>query len=115
MQIKVNGEAVDLHFGVAFLRKLDKINGMKIDMRGVPVSLGFGMLQAMPALRTYDSSVLAQVIYCAAYENDEITQDAVDNYIDSLTVKQLESLFQKVEKELNNSNVVQLSVKNMKA
>lgn len=116
MEITINDAKLELRFGVRFIRELDKIAGLNAEVRGQKVSLGFGTIKALPALEAYDTAVLSQVIYAAAYDADPRPgEDAIDDYLDTLSVKQLENLFTKVRKEISNSNTVQVSLKNMKA
>lgn len=116
MQITVDGTKVDLHFGVRFVRELDKIAGIKTEAGGQTISLGFGLIKTIPALKGYDAASLSMVLYAASYEaKKRPSLDDCDAYLESLDVKSLEKLFKEVDKELKDSSVVQLSVKNAKA
>lgn len=109
MEIKINGKNVELNFGVAFVRELDKVAGMKVNGQ----SFGFGLTKSLPALQAYDPAVLADVLYCAAWDNNpRPTQKAIDEFID--TDSDLEKVFDEVNKAIAESNAVKVAAKNMK-
>ena len=109
MEIKINGKNVELNFGVAFVRELDKVAGMKVNGQ----SFGFGLTKSLPALQAYDPAVLADVLYCAAWDNKpRLTQKAIDEFID--TDSDLEKVFDEVNKAIAESNAVKVAAKNMK-
>ncbi|EEX24795.1 tail assembly chaperone [Limosilactobacillus fermentum] len=109
MEIKINGKNVELNFGVAFVRELDKVAGMKVNGQ----SFGFGLTKSLPALQAYDPAVLADVLYCAAWDNKpRPTQKAIDEFID--TDSDLEKVFDEVNKAIAESNAVKVAAKNMK-
>lgn len=109
MEIKINGKNVELNFGVAFVRELDKVAGMKVNGQ----SFGFGLTKSLPALQAYDPAVLADVLYCAAWDNKpRPTQKAIDEFID--TNSDLEKVFAEVNKAIAESNAVKVAAKNMK-
>lgn len=116
MELLINGKKVQLHFGVRFVRELDKVAGISANVQGQRVGLGYGMIKSMPALQAYDTAVLSTVIYAAAYDaNPRPALNDIDDYLDSCTIKQLEDLFSRINKAISESNAVQVSVKNMKA
>lgn len=109
MEIKINGKNVELNFGVAFVRELDKVAGMKVNGQ----SFGFGLTKSLPALQAYDPAVLADVLYCAAWDNKpRPTQKAIDEFID--TNSDLEKVFDEVNKTIAESNAVKVAAKNLK-
>lgn len=109
MEIKVDDKNVELNFGVAFVRELDKVAGMKVNGQ----SFGFGLTKSLPALQAYDPAVLADVLYCAAWANKpRPTQKAIDEFID--TDSDLEKVFDEVNKAIAESNAVKVAAKNMK-
>ena len=109
MEIKINGKNVELNFGVAFVRELDKVAGMQVNGQ----SFGFGLTKSLPALQAYDPAVLADVLYCAAWDNKpRPTQKAIDEFID--TDSDLEKVFDEVNKAISESNAVKVAAKNMK-
>ena len=116
MQITVDNTKVDLHFGVRFVRELDKIAGIRAQAGGQTISLGFGLIKTIPALKAYDASALSMVLYAASYEAvKRPSLENCDSYLESLDINTLEKLFSAVEEELEKSTVVQLSVKNATA
>ena len=109
MEIKINDKNVELNFGVAFVRELDKVAGMKVNGQ----SFGFGLTKSLPALQAYDPAVLSDVLYCAAWANKpRPTQKAIDEIID--TDSDLEKVFDEVNKAIAESNAVKVAAKNMK-
>ena len=109
MEIKINDKNVELNFGVAFVRELDKVAGVKVNGQ----SFGFGLTKSLPALQAYYPAVLADVLYCAAWANKpRPTQKAIDEFID--TDSDLEKVFDEVNKAIAESNAVKVAAKNMK-
>ena len=109
MEIKIDDKNVELNFGVAFVRELDKVAGMKVNGQ----SFGFGLTKSLPALQAYDPAVLSDVLYCAAWANkSRPTQKAIDEFID--TDSDLEKVFDEVNKAIAESNAVKVAAKNMK-
>lgn len=108
MELTLNGTKYQLNFGVGFVRNLDKHYGMAND---AGFNLGLGLTKAIPALRAYDPAVLAEVIQCASEPTASLSD--IDKYIDNPRTN-IEKLFDKVIKELNEANAVKLAVKNLK-
>jgi hypothetical protein len=112
MELKINGKTVELQFGVRFVRELDKHAGLQAN----GVSFGLGLTKTLPALDSYDPAALADVIYSAGYAaKPMLTQQDVDDYIDSLKPAEMEKVFDTLLPELKSSNAVGLAVKKMKA
>lgn len=112
MQVKINNKEVELKFGVKFVRELDKVAGL--DVNGA--SFGMGLTKSIPALKTADPAVLADVIYSAASTNKAFrpSQDDVDNFIDDYD-GDLEKLFDDVIKEMSAANAIKVALKNAQA
>lgn len=112
MQVKINNKEVELKFGVKFVRELDKVAGL--DVNGA--SFGMGLTKSIPALKTADPAVLADVIYSAASTNKAFrpSQDDVDNFIDDYD-GDLEKLFDDVTKEMSAANAIKVALKNAQA
>jgi len=112
MQVKINNKEVELKFGVKFVRELDKVAGL--DVNGA--SFGMGLTKSIPALKTADPAVLADVIYSAASTNKTFrpSQDDVDNFIDDYD-GDLEKLFDDVTKEMSAANAIKVALKNAQA
>ena len=112
MQVKINNKEVELKFGVKFVRELDKVAGL--DVNGA--SFGMGLTKSIPALKTADPAVLADVIYSAASTNKAFrpSQDDVDNFIYDYD-GDLEKLFDDVTKEMSAANAIKVALKNAQA
>jgi hypothetical protein len=108
MQLTINGQKVQLNFGVGFVRELDKYYGLS---NQAGFNLGLGLTKAIPGLKSYDTSVLAEVIQCAS--EPSVTLDEVDALIDNPKTN-IEKLFDDVVKELEGANAVKLAVKKLK-
>lgn len=116
MEITINDKKIPLHFGVRFIRELDKVLAFDVDVRGRKMKFGLGLVRAIMSLQTNDVAILSTVIYAAAYSNSpRPSQDAIDDYVDSLTPAKLDKLFTSVVEEMNKSTQVQYTAKNMKA
>lgn len=116
MQLTINGKKCDLNFGVKFVRTLDQHNGLSAKLQGQQVSLGYGVLKVLPALQAYNPAALSAVLYAASWDNKpRPSQDDCDSYLETLSEKQLEDLFEKINKAINDSTVLKLTVKNMTA
>lgn len=110
MELTINGKKIELHFGVRFVRELDKIAGMSLNGQ----VFGMSLTRTLPALNAYDPTALSNVLYAAAYGNKpRPTQSAIDDYIDADT--NLEKLFDEVNKTIAESNAVKPAAKNLKA
>lgn len=108
MELTINGKKYQLNFGVGFVRNLDKFYGLS---NQAGFSLGLGLTKAIPALRSYDPAVLAEVVQCAA--EPAISLVDVDHYLDDPKTD-IEKVFESVQKELSEANAVKLAVKNLK-
>lgn len=108
MQVNINGKNVQLNFGVGFVRELDRFYGLS---NQAGFNLGLGLTKAIPGLKSYDTSVLSEVIQCAA--EPRVTLDEVDALIDNPKTD-IEKLFDDVLKCLENANAVKLAVKKLK-
>ncbi|KRN29234.1 hypothetical protein IV38_GL000114 [Lactobacillus selangorensis] len=110
MQITIDKEKQELHFGVKFVRELDKTSGVTAN----GVAFGMGLTKSIPALKAYDPAVLSDVIYAATITNDpRVSHDEVDDYIDRCT--NLEKLFDDVQKQMNSANAIKVALKNATA
>lgn len=112
MQITIGKKSIDLNFGVRFVRELDKLAGMEVEVQGIKQKFGMGLTVTLPALQQFDPATLSDVIYCAAWDNKpRPTQKAVDDYIDS--DDDLDKLFDKVLDELQKANAVKGTISRM--
>lgn len=62
-QIEINGKKYDLHFGIDFIREMDK----RYEMKGDGVSFGMGIQSAVIYLQDYNPVVIADVILSATH------------------------------------------------
>lgn len=108
MQLTINGKDVQLNFGVGFVRELDRYYGLS---NQAGFNLGLGLTKAIPGLKSYDASVLSEVIQCAAELNVSLAD--VDALIDNPKTN-VEKLFDEVLKNLEKANAVKLAVKKLK-
>lgn len=106
MKLTINKKQYDFKFGVGFVRKLDENYGIKQN----DIPFGFGLARAIPGLNSYDPSVLAEVLQCAAKQDLNLTK--IDDYLDDCS--DLEKVFDSVLGELGKANAVKLAVKKMK-
>ena len=115
MQLTIDGKKCDLNFGVEFVNQLNKVAGFSIEKSGIDLPMGMALQRVNVGLTTYDPSMLSKAIYAATWDNDpRPSLKACGQYLDGLTLKQLEDVFAKVKKGIEDSTVLQLSLKNVK-
>lgn len=106
MVITIKDTDYSVHFGIGFLRELDK-KYFAESKSGV--RFGMGMEVKMPMLLANDTITLAEFLYlgtCA--EEKRPTQKEVDAYIDQ--AEDIEQLFKEVIDELKKHNATKLTV-----
>ena len=108
MQVTINGKNVRLNFGVGFVRELDRYFGLS---NQAGFNLGLGLTKAIPGLKSYDTSVLSEVIQCAS--EPRVSLADVDALIDDPKTD-IEKLFDEVLRNLEKANAVKLAVKKLK-
>lgn len=115
MQIKVNGKDVNLNFGVHFIRELDQKVGLTLTVQGIKQNFGMALTKVIPALQSYDVAVLADLLYCAAWDNQKRPSlSDIDAFLDD-TNTDIDKLFDEVQRELKSSNAARTATKNLKA
>ena len=115
MQITIGKKNLDLNFGVRFVREIDKLVGVEMNIQGSKQSLGFGLTKAVLGLKSYDSAMLSTIIYAAAWDNKKRpSQLDVDNFLDDPKTE-IEKLFDDVTAEMMKANSVKVATKNLKA
>lgn len=116
MTITINGKEVELNFGVRFVRELDKHMPIKMKVKGMgEQSFGMALSRVVPGLQTYDTALLADVIYYATWANKaRPSQEDIDSFIDDPSTD-IEKLFDEVTTAMSESNSVKLATKNLKA
>lgn len=115
MQITINGKEYGLNFGVAFIREIDKIAGVQMNLNGEAQNFGLSMMKVLPGLQARNAAVLSDVIYAAAWDNRKRpSRRDVDDMIDDPKTD-LGKLFADVTKAMNQANAVKVVTKNIKA
>lgn len=113
MQITIGKDTYDLNFGVRFVRELDKVAGMKINVQGVTQAFGMGLTVCLPSLQQYDPATLSDVLYCATWDNKKRpTRKMIDDYIDDDNTDIIK-LFDGVLNEMNKANAVKAATSKM--
>ncbi|MCV2499567.1 tail assembly chaperone [Melissococcus plutonius] len=109
MKLKINGKDINFKFGVKFIRELDK--HMPLEREQIKFGLGLSA-KVLPELKAGNVNTLANVLYYANQtENEQVSLDEIDEYID--TVKDIEKLFDQVDKELRESNAGKLAMQSL--
>ncbi|WP_314737070.1 tail assembly chaperone [Limosilactobacillus urinaemulieris] len=112
MQIKIGKKDINLNFGVRFVRELDKLKGMEVEVQGIKQKFGMGLTVVLPSLRQFDPATLSDVLYCASWDNkSRPTQKAIDDFIDNDA--DLDKLFDEVLDELQKANAVKGTIARM--
>ena len=116
MEIKINGKTQELNFGVKFVRLLDKKMPIVMNVKGMGEQpFGMALTRVVPALKTFDTAVLSDVIYLALWgSKPRPSQEDVDAFIDG-DKTDIEKLFSDVIDAMSKSNSVKLATKNLKA
>lgn len=116
MEIKINGKEQELNFGVKFVRLLDKKMPIVMSVKGMGEQpFGMALTRVVPALKTFDTAMLSDVIYLALWgSKPRPSQDDVDAFIDD-NKTDIEKLFSDVIDAMSKSNSVKLATKNLKA
>ena len=110
MEITVKGKKQALHFGVRFVNELDKVAPMENN----GVTFGMGLQRSLPALKTCDTAVLANVLYCATITNTpRPSLNDIYDFVDGCT--DLETIFDDAVKAIKESNATKLAAKKMQA
>lgn len=62
-QIEINGKKYDLHFGIDFIREMDK----RYEVKGNGVSFGMGIQSAVVYLQDFNPVIIADIILSATH------------------------------------------------
>lgn len=109
MKLKIDSKEYSFKFGVKFVREIDK--NLPLEREGIKFGLGLSA-KVIPELKAGNINTLSTVLYLANQtEQETLTQDQIDDYIDG--VKDIEKLFDKVDKELSESNAGKLAAKSL--
>lgn len=99
MQIQINGNAVNVRFGVRFVRELDKL--YPLELKGM--KLGMVLSMKIPEILGGDIASLSDIIYAGTVlENNRPSQSDVDEFIENH--EDIDKLFDDVINELEQSN-----------
>lgn len=110
MQLTINEKTVNVRFGVGFVRELDK----KFPLEAKGVKLGMSLSMKIPEILGGDVASLSDVIYAGTVlEKERPSQQEIDEFIDNHS--NIETLFDEVLKELEESNAGKRILKQNKA
>nr|DAT49237.1 MAG TPA: tail assembly chaperone [Caudoviricetes sp.] len=71
-QIEINGKKYDLHFGIDFIREMDK----RYEFKGDGVSFGMGLQAAVVYLKDFNSVAIADIIQAATTTQRPLLKNA---------------------------------------
>ena len=107
MEITIGNKVQKLNFGFGFIHEANK--AWNTTKNGIQVNLG--VMYTKLAMETADIERLVDVIYFATVENSpRVGKKEVMNYISTLPYKEMEELFDEVQKELDASVPVKFAV-----
>lgn len=108
MVMEIKGTEYEVHFGIKFIRELDK----KYEVERENMKFGAGLEIMVPLLMGYDTTKLSEILYLSTCtEKKRPNQESVDEYVENH--EDIEKLFAEVLEELKNSNATRLKVKNL--
>lgn len=108
MVMEIKGTEYEVHFGIKFIRELDK----KYEIERENMKFGAGLEMIVPLLLGYDATKLSEVLYLSTCtEKKRPNQESVDEYVENH--EDIEKLFEEVMDELKNSNATRLKVKDL--
>jgi hypothetical protein len=111
MEITIGKKAYELHFGIGFIRELDRIAGFKAH----DINMGMGLTRTLPSLEQGGAEALADAIYSAtAGLTTRPTMQEVEAYLEAPDTD-LEKVLKEVTQATEESKVVQLAAKKLKA
>ena len=108
MVMEIKGTEYEVHFGIKFIRELDK----KYEIERENMKFGAGLEMIVPLLLGYDATKLSEILYLSTCtEKKRPNQESVDEYVENH--EDIEKLFEEVMDELKNSNATRLKVKDL--
>lgn len=108
MLLNIKNKEVDVHFGIKFIRELDKSNYFVKD----GTKFGAGLELKVPMLFTYDTVALSEIIYAGTcMEKSRPTINDVDEFIENC--EDLNGLFDEVLSELKKGNATRLKMEQL--
>ncbi len=111
MKLKIKNKEKELKFNIGFIRRLDEIHNVGVDVLGVEMQFGVGLISASVQLSQYSPMILSDIIRAAA----DCSQAEADKAIEDYAEKEgsLDKLFEEVSLELKNSPVVKTTLNKM--
>ena len=108
MQIKINGKAYELNFGIRWVLLMNQKHN--ITQNGL--SQGMGINQAVASLSQYDPIGLSEILLNATWINKERPTSAdIDHYLE--TDADIKKLCDSILKEIETANATKAQVKNV--
>lgn len=108
MQIKIDGKAYDLNFGIRWVLLMNQNHNIS----GNGLSQGMGINQAVASLSQYDPIGLSEILLNATWINKERPTSAdIDHYLE--TDADIKKLCDRVLKEIETANATKAQVKNV--
>lgn len=108
MIIAIKDKKYDVHFGIKFIRELDKKNFLEAD----GAKFGAGLELKASSLYTYDTAALSEILYVGTCLNkSRPSVEDIDTYIENH--EDLEGLFCEVISELKKGNATRLKMEQM--
>ena len=105
-QIEINGKKYDLHYGIEFIREMDK----RYEVKGNGVSFGMGLQSAVVYLKDFNPVVIADIIQAATATERPLLKSAdIEAWIEAQG-DNLEKVFDDFLESLKKSPVTRLKV-----
>lgn len=107
---KINDKDYTFKFGFGFARRLDEIAG--VNQQGF--HMGMAVQQLLPSILAGSIAPVSTMLYVANQtEKNKISQSKIDDWMESLTAKELDKLVDDVMDKIRASNATAKMVKNM--
>lgn len=108
MNLKIKDKDYKVHFGIKFIREMDKTNYFMKD----GAKFGAGLELKVPMLLTYDTVALSEVLYAGTCTQEvRPTVNEIDEYVENYDG--IEALFDEVISELKKGNATKLKMAQM--
>lgn len=108
MQIKINGKAYELNFGIRWVLLMNQNHNIS----GNGINQGMGINQAVASLSQYDPIGLSEILVNATWINKERPTSAdIDRYLE--TDADIKKLCDSILKEIETANATKAQVKNV--
>lgn len=108
MILRIKDKEYNVHFGIKFIRELDK----KYFLEEKGAKFGAGLELKVTALYNCDTVALSEILYLGTCtEKSRPSMDEIDEYIENC--ENLEGLFDEVLSELKKGNATRLKMQNL--